>query len=149
LSRFSNLGVVSVLALFTSGFINAWFLTGEMRGLFGTEYGRLVQIKIALFLAMFCLATVNRIGLLPRLSHGEAQASFERDQRTLRQLRRNTLLEIALGLAVIYVVGILGLTPPAEHIHAAEEPIAKHAIVAGQGGSLRARYAAAMIDQEK
>jgi putative copper resistance protein D len=37
LSRFSNLGVVTVLALFTSGFINAWYLTDGMRGLVGGQ----------------------------------------------------------------------------------------------------------------
>jgi putative copper resistance protein D len=117
LSRFSNLGVVSVVGLFTSGCINAWFLTGELRGLFGTDYGRLVQVKIALFIAMFCLASFN--GLLPRLSQVERPAGLQQTEQTLRQLRPNTALEIALGLVSIDVVGILGVTPPAGHFHGA------------------------------
>jgi hypothetical protein len=42
-------------------------------------------------------------------------------QRTeqLRQLRRNAAFEIALGLFAIYIVGILGVTPPAGHFHGA------------------------------
>jgi putative copper resistance protein D len=117
LSRFSNLGVVAVLALFTSGFINAWFLTDGMRGLVGTDYGRLVLVKIALFITMFFLAAVNRLDLLPRLLQREGPDLQRTEQ--LRQLRRNAAFEIALGLVAIYVVGILGLTPPAGHSHGA------------------------------
>jgi copper resistance protein D len=119
LRRFSTMGVVSVAALAASGVLNTWFLTDRMRALFGTDYGRLVQLKIALFLAMLCVAAVNRLRLLPRISPCEDPASLKRNARTVQQLRRNTALEIALGLAVLYVVGVLGVTPPAGHIHSA------------------------------
>jgi putative copper resistance protein D len=115
LRRFSNLGVVAVATLFASGVVNTWFLTGHMRGLIGTTYGQLVQIKIGLFVLMICLAADSRLRLLPRL----AQAGNERSTAALRQLWRNTTLEVALGLVVIYVVGVLGLTPPAGHVHGA------------------------------
>jgi putative copper resistance protein D len=117
LHRFSSLGILSVAVLAASGVINTWFLTDRLRALSGTDYGRLVQIKIALFLAMFCLATVNRVLLLPRLSHAGDDASLQRARQALRRLRRNTSIELALGLAAIYVVGMLGVTPPAGHIH--------------------------------
>jgi copper resistance protein D len=117
LRRFSNLGAVSVATLFASGVINTWFLTNHMRGLVGTDYGRLLQLKIGLFLTMLCLAGVNRLRFLPRLTQGKEPESLQHGMQTLQQLRRNTALEIALGLAVIYVVGILGVTPPAGHIH--------------------------------
>jgi copper resistance protein D len=115
LRRFSNLGVAVVAILFVSGVVNTWFLTGHLRGLVGTTYGQLVQIKIGLFVCMFCLAADNRLRLLPRIAQAEAQGSA----RALRQLRRNAILEIALGLAALYVVGVLGLTPPAGHVHGA------------------------------
>jgi putative copper resistance protein D len=115
LSRFSNLDVVTVLALFTSGFINARFLTDGMRGLVGADYGRLVLVKIALFIAMFFLAAVNRLDFLPRLLQREGHDLQQTEQ--LRQLRRNTAFEIALGLVAIYIVGILGVTPPAGRSH--------------------------------
>jgi putative copper resistance protein D len=116
LARFSNLGIVAVALLLASGVINAWFLTAHMRGLVGTPYGNLVLVKIALFLAMLCLAADNRLRLLPRI----AQADDQRGAEALGRLRRNTTLEIVLGLVVIYVVGVLGLTPPAGHVHGAE-----------------------------
>jgi putative copper resistance protein D len=115
LRRFSNLGVAMVAALFVSGIVNAWFLTAHMRDLVGTDYGELLQIKIGLFLLMLCLAADNRLRLLPRI----AQAQNPRSAQALGKLRRNVSLEIALGLVVIYVVGVLGLTPPPGHVHAA------------------------------
>jgi putative copper resistance protein D len=115
LRRFSNLGVISVAALFASGLINTWFLTNHMRGLIGTQYGLLLQIKIALFLAMLCLAAVNRLRLLPRLTEGATCKPG--NAVTLRQLRRNTTIEVVLGLGVLYIVGQLGVTPPAGHVH--------------------------------
>jgi putative copper resistance protein D len=114
LQRFSNLGLVSVATLLASGFINTWFLTDHLRGLLGTDYGRLLQFKIGLFAAMLCLAAVNRLHLLKKIAQDE---DAHRNVHTLRQLQRNTALEIALGSAVIYVVGVLGVTPPAGHVH--------------------------------
>jgi putative copper resistance protein D len=115
--RFSNLGVIGVAVLFVSGLINTWFLTNHFHGLIGTPYGLLLQIKIALFLAMLCLAALNRLRLLPRLTQTEGSRPQPGNILTLRQLRRNTTLEIVLGLAVLYIVGLLGVTPPAGHTH--------------------------------
>jgi putative copper resistance protein D len=115
LGRFSNLGIVAVAVLVASGIVNTWFLTAHMRGLVGTPYGQVLLIKIALFLAMLCLAADNRLRLLPRI----ARADGHNGAQALGRLRRNTTLEIVLGFVVIYVVGVLGLTPPAGHVHGA------------------------------
>jgi len=117
LRRFSNLGVASVATLLASGFINTWFLTDHLRGLLGTDYGRLLQIKIGLFLAMLCLAAVNRLRLLRRIPRDDDPSSMHGSVQTLRQLQRSTALEIALGSGVIYIVGMLGMTSPAGHVH--------------------------------
>jgi hypothetical protein len=50
-----------VSALVASGLVNTWYLTNHMRELFGTDYGWFVQMKVGLFLAMLCLAAVNRL----------------------------------------------------------------------------------------
>ena len=117
--RFSNVGVITVAALAVSGAINTWFLTDHLRGLIGTDYGQILLVKIGLFLAMICLAADNRLRLLPRLARSEDQSNSPARALSLRHLRRNTAFEIALGLAVLYVVGVLGMTPPAGHVHGA------------------------------
>jgi len=106
-SRFSVLGIASVSALLLTGIVNAWYLVGDLPGLFGTNYGRLLLAKVALFVAMLVLAAANRFVFTPRLVHGNYSANVE--------LRRNTLLETTAGIAVIGIVGALGIAIPAAH----------------------------------
>ena len=105
--RFSTLGVVSVSALIVTGLANTWYLVGDVPALIGTDYGRLLMAKVALFLAMLTLAATNRWQLTPRLVMHEAQAQ--------RSLWRNALLEIVAGIFVVIIVGLLGITVPAAH----------------------------------
>ena len=117
-SRFSTLGILAVGALLVSGTINAAFLLGGMHSLIDTGYGRLLLLKIMLFAAMVCVAGINRQYLLPRLSDG---AGAEQASGTVRRLVQSVLVEIALGLAIISIVGTLGIMPPANdmtaHMH--------------------------------
>jgi hypothetical protein len=94
--------------LLVSGLINSWNLLGGPRDLVTTDYGRLVALKIALFVAMVAIAAVNRLYLTPRLP----------DPAAWRALERNTFAEICLGLCVLLCVGILGTLPPTAHVHA-------------------------------
>jgi putative copper resistance protein D len=105
--RFSRLGVASVGALLASGIINSWYEVGTLANLLTTAYGRLVLVKIALFTAMVALAAVNRLYFTPRLATVGA----------VRRLHQTTLVETALGLAAVAVVGFLGAMPPASHAH--------------------------------
>jgi putative copper resistance protein D len=111
--RFSTFGIVSVAALLVSGFVDAWILVGSFRMLLVTEYGRLLLLKVAVFSVMLGFAAVNRLWLTPQLalpSKGAAQ------HKALGQLRRNTLVEIVLGLAIFAIVGALGTMHPAAHL---------------------------------
>ena len=111
--RFSIVGILSVTALLASGLINSWNLLSGPRDLVTTDYGRLVALKIGLFIAMVAIAAVNRFYLTPRLPEPAA----------LRGLQRNSLAEVCLGLCVLLVVGILGTLPPAAHVHLAPADI--------------------------
>ena len=105
--RFSIVGILSVSALLASGLINSWNLLSGPRDLVTTDYGRLVALKIGLFIAMVAIAAVNRFYLTPRLPEPAA----------LCGLRRNSLAEVGLGLCMLLVVGILGTLPPVAHVH--------------------------------
>jgi putative copper resistance protein D len=111
--RFSLLGMASVGALLASGVINSWNLLGGPRDLVTTEYGRLVALKIGLFIAMAGIAAVNRFRLTPRLPEAGA----------LRELQRNSLAEIGLGLCALLVVGALGTLSPSGHAHSTSTPV--------------------------
>lgn len=109
--RFSALGIVSVGVILTTGMVNSWILVGSLHALQVTDYGRLLMLKIALFAAMLLIAGVNRFWLTPRLA-----LSSGSEPRALRQLARNSMIEIALGLTIFVIVGVLGTMHPAIHL---------------------------------
>jgi putative copper resistance protein D len=110
--RFSTLGIISVGTLLATGIVNTWFLAGSIPALVGTDYGRLLLVKIALFLTMVCIAVVNRTNLTPRLALGPTS---EAARVPLGQLARNSVVEAGLGLLILLIVGVLGIVPPAGH----------------------------------
>lgn len=103
-SRFSVIGVLSVLAVAASGVANAWFRVRDPAALLDTDYGQLLLGKLALVAAMVALALVNRFVLTPRLYDDDADA--------VGALRRSAGWELAAGVLVVALVGALGITPP-------------------------------------
>ena len=107
--RFSVLGMISVAVILVTGVINTYEILGTLAFSIGTDYNRLLLAKIGLFIAMVCIAAVNRQRLTPRLSS-------EGDRlRAIRQLERNSLIETGLGLLILAIVAVLGRIPP--HVH--------------------------------
>jgi putative copper resistance protein D len=108
-AHFSQMGYVAVALIAATGVINTCMLVGSVGALFGTPYGRLLSVKVALYLVMVAIALVNRLSLAPRLrTDGTAPA----------RLARSVVVEQALGLAVIAAVSVLGTWPPVAMSHA-------------------------------
>jgi len=108
--RFSAVGIASVGGLLVTGIVSAWTLVGTIPGLIGTPYGRLLTVKILLFLSMVAIAAVNRQVLTPALAGAEAMA-----RGAAHRLARNAFVEVALGLLILLDVGALGISVPAAH----------------------------------
>ena len=100
--RFSAISLVTVALLAATGSINAWHLVGGWSALATTGYGQLLVGKVALFAAMVAIGARNLLALKPRLPEPSARIS----------LRRNVLIELALGTAVVVIVAVLGMLPP-------------------------------------
>ena len=66
------------------------------------------MLKLAVFAAMLGFAAVNRFWLTPRLAGSP-------DVAALRQLIRNSVIEIVLGFVIFAIVGVLGTLHPASH----------------------------------
>jgi len=105
--RFSMVGVVCVGTLVATGFVNAWYLVGSRLALIGTPYGQWLLAKLALFAAMVAIAAHNRQQLSPRIRAG--------DRAALGSLARNARIELGLGVAIVAIVGHLGISVPAVH----------------------------------
>lgn len=115
-ARFSLLGMISVASLLASGLVNSWSLLGSPFNL-TTTYGRLLLLKLGLFLAMVAIAAVNRFRLTARLPDGAAVST----------LARNSLAETALGLGIVLLVGALGTLPPSGHAHVGSPSVPRDA----------------------
>jgi copper resistance protein D len=107
--RFSPLGIASVGTLVATGAANTWVLAGSMSALVGTDYGRLLVAKVALFLIMLSFGAINRLSLTPRIAHASSSAVRA---EALRRIERNSLIEAGLGTIIIVIVGLLGTLPP-------------------------------------
>lgn len=105
--RFSVMGIVCVGVLIASGVVNSLFLVGSFAALFGTPYGQLLDVKLGLFALLLAMAAVNRFRWTPRLAGDDARAR--------RSLRRNAMLEITGGAAIVAIVGALGTMVPGAH----------------------------------
>ncbi len=112
--RFSALGIVSVATLLLTGVVNSWYLVGSVSALTGSDYGRLLLFKLVLFAGMVGIAAVNWSQLTPRLVQNADATGAER-ARCL--LRRNAVIEVMAGAAIIGIVAVLGILPPASHLH--------------------------------
>lgn len=111
--RFSILGIIGVATLLATGIVNAWILVGSFHALAVTEYGRLLMLKIVAFALMLAFAAFNRLWLTPRLT---SSGNEPPRPDALRQLIRNSTIEIALGLTIFAIVGMLGTLHPAIHL---------------------------------
>lgn len=110
--RFSMLGIVSVGTITATGIVNGWILVGSFKALVVTEYGRLLMLKISLFAVMLVYAAINRFWLTPDLA---PPSDKEARLKAMRRLTRNSAIEIALGLIIFAIVGVLGTLHPAAH----------------------------------
>jgi putative copper resistance protein D len=107
--RFSTLSLCCVSVLVVSGISNSWLLVVSIHALFTTPYGRLLLVKLALFAILIGFGARNRFLVKGKLPKAAA------DPDLLAQLRRNVVWEACLGVAVVVIVGCLGVTPPARH----------------------------------
>jgi putative copper resistance protein D len=107
LRRFSTLSLSCVGVLVLSGLSNSWLLVGSIHALFTTRYGWLLLAKLSAFGVLIGFGARNRFVIKMKLTRAPTGSDL------LIRLRRNVICEVCLGLAVVAIVGCLGVTPPA------------------------------------
>ena len=105
--RFSTMAVVSVAVLLIAGAINGYLQVRAWRGLWETEYGVLLLVKIGLVLPLLALGAYNNRYAVPRLR--EQIASMVERRRFLRLAG----VELVIMLVVVGVTAGLVNAPPA------------------------------------
>jgi putative copper export protein/mono/diheme cytochrome c family protein len=109
LRRMSALGLGCVSMLLATGVASAFALVGDLPGLVGTPYGRLLLAKLSLVVPLLFLAARNlRAGGLARVE-GALRADAP------RRIGGRVAGEVALGAAILALAASLATTPPAAH----------------------------------
>jgi putative copper resistance protein D len=111
--RFSAMSLIAVALLTATGLVNGWILVGSIANLFGQTYGRWLLAKIFLFGIAVTIGAVNLLRLKPRLLAENSPPQTA--EAATAQLQSNVQMELILGTAIVLVVAVLGILPPAIH----------------------------------
>lgn len=111
--RFSVLALASVSILFATGLYQSWIQVGNFTILFGTDYGRVLFVKLVVFLAMVSMGALNWLSTKPRLLR--AQLEKKEDLSLARTALTRIGVESFLALLVFLVTGWLTALPPGVH----------------------------------
>jgi copper transport protein len=101
------MAMVSVAVLITAGAINGYLQVRAWRGLWETEYGVLLLVKIGLVIPLLALGAYNNRRAVPRLRRRLASAA-ER-----RRFIRMAAAELAIMITIVGVTAGLVNAPPA------------------------------------
>jgi putative copper resistance protein D len=108
LSRYSAMAMVAVTLIVLSAAANAGFRVGfSFARLFDADYGIVLAAKSAAVSSMLALAFFNRFVAMPRL-----RASATGGPAPVARLRASVACELALGLVVLWIASVLGMTAP-------------------------------------
>ena len=108
LRRFSRLAIVAMSVILVSGTLLTWYLVGNVSSLIGTEYGRLLILKLALLGGIFVIAGGLQRHLLPMLEVKPSDPTF-------RSYANRVKLETVVAVLIVVVASdMAGLAPP-EH----------------------------------
>ena len=113
IANFSRLALCSVAVLLLSGVYQSWLQVGTVSTLWSTDYGRVLALKIGIFLVMLALGAVNFMSTRPRLLRREQDASAQLGIVRTALVRIGA--ESALAVLVFFVTGLLTVLPPGVH----------------------------------
>jgi len=128
--RFSRLAAPVLLVVVLTGLARAVDLAGGWRGLLDSAYGRVLDVKVLLFLGLVTLGALNRYRIIPAATrqsptkpHRDAaeaeQSQAAADHRRAEQLgvlRRNVRGEVALAACVLAATALLSQLPPGKFV---------------------------------
>ncbi|MGA7384240.1 MAG: CopD family protein, partial [Methylocella sp.] len=108
LRRFSRVASVAMGIILVTGGMLTWFLVGNFPGMIGTEYGRLLTLKLTLLGGVLFIASGLQRHLLPML---EAKPS----DPTFRSYANRVKLETVLAVLIVVVASDMASLAPPEH----------------------------------
>lgn len=107
LEGFSRMGIVAVALIAATGVLNTYLRSTGLGSLQTTTYGRLLALKVLLFIVLVGIAACNRWVYLRQLKANP-------NPRLIGALRCSVALELIVGTAVIAIAVILALSSPTD-----------------------------------
>ena len=104
LRLFSTAGTIAVSVLVVAGALNGYLILFGMHDAWSPAYIGLLAFKIVLAAVMVAFAITNRFHALPAIARGHADAP--------NAILVGTISELAIGVLVVLIVGVLGTLPP-------------------------------------
>ncbi len=108
LRRFSRLAIIAMSVILVTGTLLTWFLVGNIPGMIGTEYGRLLILKLALLGGIFVIAGELQRHLLPMLEVKPSNSIF-------RSYANRVKLETVVAVLIVVVASDMASLAPPEH----------------------------------
>ena len=108
--RFSLVAGLSVAVIVLTGTYGAWAQVVTVEAL-QVPYGRVLGVKVAVFVALLLIAAANLVWVRPRLRTGGTASTW---------LKRLVGVEIVLAVIVLLVVGLLTSLEPARQVASRE-----------------------------
>jgi len=111
--RFSNVALVSVIALIGAGIGNSLFHLPTLSSLWETSYGKMVLIKIGVLAVAMLVASGNLLRNAPRLRAAERRPDLVEGAASL--VKRLVSVEVVLVVGIIFCAALLtSLAPPSQ-----------------------------------
>ena len=115
--RLSTLAALALATVLATGIYNAWMLLGDVTALWGSDYGRLLLLKLLLVALMMAVGLHNRSSAVPAIVawaqppqlSSAADAPLGRFQRLLQ-------IDTLIFLLILLCAATLGNTTPASHL---------------------------------
>lgn len=145
LARFSTVAAGVLAALVLTGSLVAWRIVLSWDNLFGTTYGWLLIIKVAIVAVAAAIAGWNRYVLLPRT---RADSDHHERQSAARRMTRTIIAEASVLVVVLALTGFLvNQSPRAQAVVVAEGRTGVQTTVLGDDVKVFATMTPAKIGQ--
>jgi copper transport protein len=105
--RFSRMATAAVIAIVSTGLVQAVRLVGGPGQLLEANHGKLLVAKVAALACMLALADANRRRLTTRLRSVGVSEPVD-----VAGLRRGMLIELVVGLVIIGITAAMVVSPP-------------------------------------
>jgi copper transport protein len=105
--RFSRLAAPMLGLVAVTGLARTTDLAGGWRGLLDSSFGRVLDVKVALFLGLVVLGALHHYRVVPAVKAGAER---------LGRLRRGVRAEVVLAAGVLAATAVLSQLPPGKYV---------------------------------